>query len=106
MTMNEYGAMAQRHWKQWLPGRYASIDDPGAYFAGLGERAARDIADAWAQMSAAEGNPPGEGYLDRVGRLNMIRKQAEELVLHSLVLLPPEQGADDPEAEDDPPDGT
>jgi hypothetical protein len=93
--MNQYGTLAQQHWKRWLPGRYATISDPGTFFAALGDRVAGDIADAWAEMSAAEGNPAGEGYLDRVGRLNMIRKQAEELVLDALVLLPPEPAADD-----------
>ena len=43
--------------------------------------------------------PPGEDYLARVGRLNALRKQAEEIVLAELVLLPPEPGAsgDDPD---------
>ena len=49
-------------------------------------------------MRAEEGNPPGEGYLARVARLNAMRKQAEEIVLAGLILLPPEPGA----SEDDP----
>ena len=93
--MNEYGAMAQRHWQRWLPGRYASIEDPDAYFTELGERAAQEIASLWAEMTAREGNPAGEEYVARVGRLNMMRKQAEEQVLHELVLLPPEPAAED-----------
>jgi hypothetical protein len=108
MTMNQYGTLAQQHWKRWLPARYAAISDPGAFFTALGDRVASDIAGAWAEMSAAEGNPAGEGYLDRVGRLNMIRKQAEELVLDALVLLPPEPAAGDDGAGpgDGPPAGT
>ena len=34
--MNRYGLMAQRHWAQWLPARYAAIEDPGSFFSGLG----------------------------------------------------------------------
>ena len=51
-------------------------------------------------MRARAGNPPGEDYIARVGRLNALRKQAEEIVLAELVLLPPEPGAsgDDPDA--------
>jgi hypothetical protein len=37
--------------------------------------------------------PPGEGYLDRVGRLGQARRQAEEIVLHDMILLEPEPGA-------------
>jgi hypothetical protein len=93
--VNQYGTLALQHWKQWRPAQYATISDPDTYFTVLGEQVAAQIASTWAEMSAAEGNPAGEGYLDRVGRLNMIRKQAEELVLHALVLLPPEPAADD-----------
>ena len=49
-------------------------------------------------MRAQAGNPPGEDYLARVARLNAPRKQAEEIVLADLILLPPEPGA----SEDDP----
>ena len=49
-------------------------------------------------MRAQDGNPPGEGHLARVARLNALRKQAEEIVLAALVLLPPEPVA----SEDDP----
>jgi hypothetical protein len=91
--VNEYGAMAMRHWKQHLPWRYAAAgDDPDAFFAQLGEEAAREVAELWGQMTAAHGNPAGEDFLDRVGRLNATRKQAEEIVLADMVLLPPEMG--------------
>lgn len=93
--MNEYGAMARAHWQKWLPQRYAAIEDPDAYFAELGEEVAADIADLWAEMSARAGNPAGEDFMDRVGRLNAIRKQAEEIILADRVLLPPEPGAAD-----------
>jgi hypothetical protein len=93
--MNQYGRLALQHWKQWLPARYAAISDPEEFFTALGEQIAAEIASTWAEMSAVEGNPPGESYLDRVGRLNMIRKQAEEAVLDAMVLLPPESPASD-----------
>ena len=93
--MNEYGEMAKAHWQQWLPHRYAAIEDPEAYFAELGEEVAADIAGLWAEMSARAGNPPGEDFMERVGRLNAIRKQAEEIILADRVLLPPEGAQDD-----------
>lgn len=93
--MNEYGAMAKEHWQRWLPQRYAAIEDPEAYFAALGEEVSAEIAGLWAEMQAKAGNPPGEDFMDRVGRLNAMKKQAEEIVLHDLVLLPPEPGVED-----------
>ena len=98
--MNEYGAMARDHYRRWRPEAYAQITDPESYFTDLGDRVAQEIADLWAELRARAGNPPGEGYLARVGRLNALRKQAEEIVLAELVLLPPESGAsgDDPDA--------
>ena len=61
-------------------------------------QAAGEITRLWAQMCDRAGNLPGEDYLARVGRLNALRKQAEEIVLAELILLPPEPGA----SEDDP----
>jgi hypothetical protein len=87
--VNQYGAIARQHWKRWRPASYAAISDPQTYFTDLGERAADAITRLQAQMRAQEGNPPGEDYLARVARLNAIRKQAEEIVLADLILLPP-----------------
>jgi hypothetical protein len=90
--MNEYGTMAMGYWRQHLPHRYAAAGDPDAFFAALGEEAAAGIASLWGQMMAQARNPAGEDFTDRVGRLNAMRKQAEEIVLADLVLLPPEPG--------------
>ena len=63
--MNQYGEMARRHWARWLPGRFAAIENPEAFFTGLGEEAGqRIIALAW---ELAGDDPPGEGYLDKAG---------------------------------------
>lgn len=93
--MNEYGTIALKHWQQYLPSRYAAIEDPQAFFAELGEDVGAEIARRWAEMQAAAGNPPGEDFTDRIGRLNALKKQAEETVLAERVLLPPEPGTED-----------
>lgn len=99
--MNQYGAMARRHWARWLPERYAAISDPDSFFSSIGQEAATRIADL--ALDLAGSDPPGEGYLEKVGRLNMARLQAEEIVLPELILLPPELGADeDPDDPEDP----
>jgi Icc-related predicted phosphoesterase len=77
--MNHYGTTAQRHWERWLPERYATIQDPGSFFLTLGEEVARQIADL--ALDLVGDDPPGEDYLVKVGRLNMARLQAEEIVL-------------------------
>jgi hypothetical protein len=93
--MNHYGAMAQRHWARWLPSQYAAIQDQERFFTDLGDRASERIAEL-ADHFAGE-VPPGEGYLDRVGRLGQARRQAEEIVLAEMILLEPEPGAGEDE---------
>ena len=97
--MNHYGTMAQRHWQRWLPTRYATIQDPDSFFSMLGEEVAQRISDLG--LDLAGDGPAGEGYLERVGRLNMARLQAEEIVLKEQVLLDPEPGIDSEPADPD-----
>jgi hypothetical protein len=91
--VNRYGAMARRHWERWLPEQYTAISDPDAFFATLGEEAARQVDDLSAQLAEAGG--PDKGYLERAGRLASARARAEEIVLPQRVLPPPEALADD-----------
>lgn len=98
--MNHYGIQAQRHWREWLPTRYAQIPDPATFFTELGQR----VSDQVIELSASIAGPdiPGEGYLGKVGRLNAARMQAEELVLREEVLLTPEKKSTyDPELDID-----
>jgi hypothetical protein len=90
--MNKYGATARKHWERWLPARYSQLEDPTDYFTRLGE----EISEQVDQLSyaIAGSDPPGEGYLAKVGRLNMARMNAESQVLREMALLDPE-GADD-----------
>ena len=55
--MNQYGEMARRHWARWLPERFAAIENPEAFFTGLGDEAEQRItALAW---DLAGDDPPG-----------------------------------------------
>ncbi len=87
--MNEYATVARRHWQQWLPARYAQISDPDSFFSSLGQEAAERIADL--MLDLAGDDPPGEGYLAKLGRLNAARGQAREIVLRE-ILPEPEPG--------------
>lgn len=97
--MNQYGQMAQEHWARWLPARYAAIEDPASFFSGLGDRAQQRIDRLAAELAGDD--PPGEGYLEKAGRLGEARHRAEQIALAEDVLLEPEPGASD-EAEERP----
>jgi hypothetical protein len=97
--VNQYGLMARKHWARWLPTRYAAIQDPDSFFSDLGTLSEERIT-ALALDLAGDG-PPGEGYLDKAGRLGEARHRAEQIVLTEDILLPPEPGADPDEEEAD-----
>ena len=86
--MNKYGRMAMSHWEKTDPERFRQIpeSDREAFFNELGERAEIEIQQL--QDAIAGPDLAGESYLQKVGRLNMARLQAEERVLTELVLIP------------------
>ena len=85
------------HWEKIHPDRFRAIpaSEREAFFAELGERAESEIEEL--QDALAGPDPAGEGYLEKVGRLNVARMQAEEKVLAELILI---AGPEDPEEED------
>ena len=91
--MNRYGLMAQRHWAQWLPQRYATISEPDSYFSTLGREAETQIEELTLELAGDD--QPGEGYLGKAGRLGEARHRAEQIVLNEEILLPPEPGVDE-----------
>ena len=97
--MNRYGLMAQRHWAQWLPQRYATISEPDSYFSTLGQDVAQQIEDLTVELAGDD--QPGEEYLAKAGRLTAARSRAEEIVLPERVLLAPE-----PESSESPEDSS
>ena len=100
--MNRYGLMAQRHWAQWLPQRYATISEPDSYFSTLGQEVAQQIEEL--TLDLAGDDQPGEEYLAKAGRLTAARSRAEEIVLPQRVLLAPEpETSEDPEDSSQPP---
>jgi hypothetical protein len=100
--MNKYGAMAQLHWRTWLPTRYATIPDPDSFFSELGIEVSDRIAAL--EIDLLGPDDPNEEFFTRVGRRNMARLQAEEMTLPELVLLTPETDAVDEESDELPPE--
>lgn len=86
--MNRYGSQAQKHWKRWLPSRYARLEDPDSFFSKLGDEIEMRVEEL--STAAAGDDPAGETYLQKLGRLNMARLNAESEALQELALLPPE----------------
>ena len=100
--MNKYGAQAMRHWQQTDPQRFQAIKDPQEFFTTLGAEVEQEIQT----LAAAIAGPDrvGESYLEKAGRLNMARFNAESDILRERVLIPgpddePEQPATGPMAD-------
>jgi hypothetical protein len=93
--MNEYGRMALDHWQRWLPERLSQIEDPNSFFSTLGDQVATRIADLTLDLAGED--PPGETFMQKLGRLNDAAQRAREMVLPEMVLLAPETDEDDPQ---------
>lgn len=100
--MNEYGRRALEHWQRTKPQELSTIPDPEVFFSTLGETVASQVDELADRLAGPD--PVGEGYLEKVGRLNAAKRQAEELVLAELVYSTPEPGTDedDEDLDDDP----
>lgn len=92
--MNSYGRRAQSHWKKTDPDRYNTIEDPETFFRELGEQVELQVQEMAASLAGPD--QPGEEYQQKVGRLNMARLQAEEVVLTDLVWISPPQQEEEP----------
>jgi hypothetical protein len=87
--MNRYGSLAQKHWQKFLPRRYEALGpNPETFFDQLGEEIFQRV-DELTDALAGDGFR-GEGYMERLGRLNMARLNAESQALSELALLPEE----------------
>lgn len=87
--MNRYGRMAMEHWKKFCPQNFARIPDPETFFQKLGEEVEAQIIHLASSLAGKD--EPGEGYMEKLGRLNMARANAESQILREMVLLPSEE---------------
>ena len=74
-AMNKYGARLMRQWQTADPERFAQVPDPEEFFAQMGA----DLEDRIDALARATAGPdrPGASYLEKVGRLNAARFNAE-----------------------------
>lgn len=81
--MNQYGRLAQRQWKEFMPARSSMLDDPEAFFTQMGEDMAEEVSMLKDQLE--RNLPPTQDYLQRVSDLNRVKRQAEEIVLNEMI---------------------
>ena len=96
--MNTYGKFAQEAWKTTAPAEYALIPDPDQWFEALGEEAAQRVGEL--MMELAGPDRKGETYLEKVGRLNASKMQAEEIV-RAEMLTPDPSVQQEPEEDEE-----
>ena len=100
--MNTYGKFAQEAWRTTAPEEYAQIPDPEAWFEKLGEEATQRVGEL--MMELAGPDPVGETFLEKWGRLNAAKMQAEEIV-RAEMLTPDPSMQEEPEEDEDPESG-
>lgn len=81
--MNKYGQIAKEHWTEFRPMALAELPESEEFFSALGQQMQARIIDLAIQLEGKD--TPGEGYLEKVGRLNAAKMQAEEIVLAETV---------------------
>jgi hypothetical protein len=91
----KYARMAESHWRRWRPGQVAQMSDPSSFFLELGNQAANQINNL--TFDLAGDDRPDETYMQKLGRLQMARVRAEEMVLPELILVDPEPGMEEDE---------
>lgn len=94
--MNKYGNLLQQQWTTADPTYVSSLSDPTTHFAEMGERVQDEVQELLPSLEGTD--QPGETYLQKVGRLNAARLQAEEIVLAEY--QPPSQSPEPDEPED------
>jgi len=89
MSDLEYASRARSYYRDFLPGRYQQIPNPEHFFTDLGQRIENQVQTTERQLAGPDS--PDEGFLQKVGRLNMARLRAAELVMAQEVYsIPPE----------------
>ena len=93
--MNKYGQIAKKHWTEFRPLALAELPESEReeFFSTLGEQMEARIINLTIQLEGSD--TPGEGYLEKVGRLNAAKMQAEEIVLADQVYSTVEDDEED-----------
>lgn len=98
--MNRYGERAKEHWARTRPASLETLEqqgEAGTFFAVLGEEIAERVSQLMVELESQERARLNatEDDLERIGILNALRMQAEELALQEH-LPPPEASPETP----------
>ena len=95
--MNTYGKFAQDTWKMLAPAQYELIVNPEEWFTTLGKEAENAVGDLSVKIAGQD--LQGESYLEKVGRLNAAKTQAEEIVRVEILTPQAEELTEDEDQE-------
>lgn len=94
--MNRYGTQLMEQWQAADPQFVTSLPDPRAHFEQMGRQVEEEILEILPSLEGTD--TPGETYLQKVGRLQAARTQAEEMILSEY--QPPSDSPEPDEPED------
>jgi hypothetical protein len=81
--MGQMAAIAEQHWRTYLPQDYANLTNRETFFQSLEDDAQTQIDQL---MEVEEDRTvPGESFADRMGRLRAARQVAEERVFREVL---------------------
>ena len=89
--MNQYGEWAMRYWQENLPRQYAQISNTEQFFEEMGDHIAQEVDELTRQIAGPD--QPSEGFMDKVGRLQMARIEAETEVMRQTLPQPEDEPA-------------
>jgi hypothetical protein len=97
---DRYAELALRHWRDYWPAAYASLDDPEEFFRRMGAEAQARVEEL--TKALIEEDPPTEADAASRDRVSQAKRSAEAAVLRNFLLPPPpdDEGVDDTALED------
>lgn len=92
--MSKYEQIARAWWATERPIELSEMTNPDQFFADLAEQVQAQVTEISEHLEQND-TPPAD-YLARMGWLNAIKSQAEEVALNQLIYeLPPEEAPDE-----------
>lgn len=83
-----------KYWQDAAPTRYADLENPSEFFTDLGEQIATYVEQLASAMEAK--TTFSQDTMTRFGELNAIKASAEEVAMHELAYVEPEDEDEEP----------
>ncbi len=83
-----------KYWQDAAPTRYADLENPSEFFTDLGEQIATYVEQLASAMEAKA--TFSQDTMTRFGELNAIKASAEEVAMHELAYVEPEDEDEEP----------